>query len=104
MPNFFNYIAFNYWCIIMNDSNICKNFLNQINQEATNLRVMLNQFKNGPGPTKSASYINILIWSKILYYHIQNLEKCDKKNIVSGLGNINLKYSEMKKNPKVNRA
>jgi hypothetical protein len=64
----------------MNNSNICKDFLNQLNQEALNLKTMLSQFINGPVPSKNASYINILIWSKMLIYHVQkNLKKCDEQ-------------------------
>lgn len=28
---------------------------------------------------KSTSYVNILIWSKMLIYHLKNLEKCNKE-------------------------
>ena len=63
----------------MTDNYSCRSILNQIDQETSNLRAMLNQFKHGPGPAKNAAYVNILIWSKMLIYHVQNLKKCNEQ-------------------------
>ncbi|OWP55362.1 MAG: hypothetical protein B2I18_01190 [Cuniculiplasma sp. C_DKE] len=57
----------------------CKIYLNQLHQEKTNLNQMLNNFIKGPPPLKATNYVNILIWSKMLIYHLKNLEKCNQQ-------------------------
>jgi hypothetical protein len=57
----------------------CKNYINQLRQEVTNINQMLDNFIKGPQPSKVANYVNIPIWSKMLIYHLENLKKCNKE-------------------------